>query len=561
MSNLDRIVSVTLSPTTQVPTARGFSTPCVAAYHAHNTDRMRSYDDLDGMVSDGFDPFEAGYLAASAIFAQGLRPVKIGRRASAWTQIVDLTPASPSTGLLYQFFVGGERVHKTAIVTDTLADICTSLATSINALSSIAADVDAIIVTGTSTAGSQVYSGSLLDGVIGVSAMVPGRYIDLVLSSNADWDATTAVLVGYDNNGNSITENFTIPNAGATTLHSTKRYSRIVSLTIPAQSGTGGTFTLGVRARAVADGSSTTKVRVTAQFAADLVPYSNHSQDSNVTLIDATADAGIAADLAAIALADSDFYGLTLDSNGAAEVKAAAAWVEAAGFYEFTAQTADSAVTDTTATADTTSVAAYLKSHSYFRSVPWFHPTIGTDFVAAAILGNRLLVKPGAGPWALKTLAGVSAYDLTSTQITNLRTKNVNSYTVIAGVNATYDGKTAAGEWADVIRFRDWQVSDMQLQVFGAMLNSDGIPMSNPGAEIIGGAIRSSLKAGVEAGGIVASYTNSAGKIVPGYTATTPDVDAFTPTTRAARRLINTKFSFRLAGAIIAADIAGQVTT
>jgi hypothetical protein len=560
VSTLDAIVSVALSATTQVPTEKGFGTPCVAAYHTHNTDRMRSYDDLSGMVTDGYDSFEPGYLAAAAIFAQGLRPVKIGRRASAWTQLVDLVPAAPSSGMIYTITVAGTKVQRTYGGVSLAAE-CTAIAAAINALSALAADVDAIIATGATTTGSQLFAGALLDGVIGGAAMVPGRYLELVLSSHADWDATTATLIGYDNNGNQITESLAIPNGGNATVNSTKRYARVVSLAIPAQSGTGGTFTLGVRARAVADGSSTTKVRVTAQFAGDLIPYSNHSQDSNIAMTDATADAGIAADLAAIALADPDFYGITLDSNGAAEIEAAAAWAESAGLYEFTAQTADSAVTDTTGVADTTSVAAYVKNHTYFRTVPFFHPTIGANFIAAAILGDRLKVKPGNGPWALRTLAGIAAYDLTSTQLANLRAKNVNTYTVIAGVNATYDGKTAAGEWADVIRFRDWQVTEMQLLVFGAMLNNDGIPMTNEGAEIIGGAMRASLKEGVEAGGIVASYTNDAGKVVPGYSITLPNVDAFTPTQRAARRLINTKFAFRLAGAIIAADITGQVTS
>lgn len=556
--NLARIVNATLTPTTKVPSVRGFNTPCVAAYHTHNTDRSRSYDDLDGMVTDGFDAFEPGYLAAAAIFAQGLAPVKIGRRASAWTQLVDLVPAAPSSGMIYTITVAGTQITRTYGGVSLAAE-CTAIAAAINAIQALAVDVDAIIATGATTTGSQTYAGALLDGVIGVAAMVPGRYLELVLSSHADWDATTAVLSGYDNNGTAITENIAIPNGGATTVNSTKRYARVTSLVIPAQSGAGGTFTLGVRARAVADGSSTTKVRVTAQFAGDLVPYANHSQDSNIAMTDATADAGIAADLAAIALADPDFYGLCLDSNGAAEVEAAAAWAESGGLYEFTAQTADSAVPDSTAIADTTSVAAYLKSHVEFRTVPWFHPTIGANFIAAAILGDRLKAAPGSDTWNLKTLAGIAVYDLTSTQLTNLRAKNVNVYIDIAGEPSTYEGTVAAGEYADVIRGRDWQISDIKTSVFGTISNAEKIPYTAEGADLIAGAIRASLRRGVANGFIVASYIDDNGKVQPGFTVTVPNVDALTSSQRQSRRLPNVKFSARMAGAIHAVDIVGTI--
>jgi hypothetical protein len=111
-----------------------------------------------------------------------------------------------------------------------------------------AADVDAILAGGGSTAGIQTLLAANFNGVVGSAVMYPGRLITLVLSNHADWDATTAVLTGKDQYGNTVTENLTIPNAGNTTLTSTNLYSQVVSLVIPAQSGTGGTFTVGIAA-------------------------------------------------------------------------------------------------------------------------------------------------------------------------------------------------------------------------------------------------------------------------------------------------------------------------
>jgi hypothetical protein len=549
--NLDRIVNATISATTKVPTVEGFDTPLIAAYHAHYADRVRPYDDEDGMIADGFNLEEPALLVARAMFAQGISPVKIGRRAAPWIQLVDLTPAAVTPGLVYSITIAGTLVQYTALGGDDLNAVCTALTSAIGLVAALAADPDAIITNGVSTAGAQTYTGAQLNGVIGGNAVVPGRYASITFNNHVDWDATVGILTSIDPNGNQQTENFNIPNGGNATVNLTKKFQRIVSLAIPAQSGVGGTFTLGVRARATAANVGGTKVRVTAAFGADLIPYAHRSATSNLSLFDATADSGIAADLAQILVADRDWYGLALDSNGAAEIEAAAAWAESQTHVQFVAQTPDTAVSDTTSVADVTSVGAYLKSHTYYRSVPWFHPNIGTDFLAAAILASSLQETPGSATLAYKTLAGVSAYPLTSAQEANLRAKNVNRYVTIARIDSTLDGVTAAGEWADVIRFRDWQISDIQLSVFATFANNRKVPFTNPGAEIVSGAVRASLARGVAATGLSAT---------PKPTVTAPDVETLDATVRQTRRLPNVKFSARLAGAIQAVDIRGEVT-
>lgn len=108
-----------------------------------------------------------------------------------------------------------------------------------------AADPDGLKTNIGSTAGIQTLSGVDFQGAIGVTRMVPARNLVLVLSSHADWDATTAVATGLDEYGREITENIVIPNAGNATVTGAKFFSQITSFVIPAQSGTGGTATLG----------------------------------------------------------------------------------------------------------------------------------------------------------------------------------------------------------------------------------------------------------------------------------------------------------------------------
>jgi hypothetical protein len=109
-----------------------------------------------------------------------------------------------------------------------------------------AADVDAIIATGASSGSQQVISGVSLDGVIGAAEIYPPRNITLTFSSHANWDATTAVVAGTDENGVAQTENFTIPDGGNATVTGATKFRTVTSITIPAQSGTSGTFTAGV---------------------------------------------------------------------------------------------------------------------------------------------------------------------------------------------------------------------------------------------------------------------------------------------------------------------------
>lgn len=116
-----------------------------------------------------------------------------------------------------------------------------------------AADVDAILATGGASSTSiQTISGAALNGVVGTSSMYPPRQVTLVLSNHADWDATNATLTYVNAVGETVSETLAIPNTGNTTLTSTGYASRVISLVIPAQSGTGGTYTIGI---AVLDGT------------------------------------------------------------------------------------------------------------------------------------------------------------------------------------------------------------------------------------------------------------------------------------------------------------------
>ena len=548
---LDDLVNVSITSQTRTVSRQGFGTPLIAAYHTRWADRVRSYTSLSAMRTDGFKTSDPVYKIAAAVFAQSPAPkrVRIGRRASAFTQVVDLTPTTPGNLEVFTVEVSGLAATFTADASATLAEACTGVAAAINAL----ADVDAIVATLASTTVIQTLAGASLDGVVGYRSMAVPRKITLVLSSHADWDATTATLTGVDVDGNVQSESLTIPNGGNVTVTSTKFYKAVTSLVIPAQSGTGGTATVGTAAVVTADGTSGTKV-VCTSVAGELHSFKVTTSNAgvfNLTIKDATADPGLAADLDAILAANADWYGLLLDSQGYAEVATAstgaAAWTEV-NRRILVVQTADGLVLSA---ASITDLGYVLKAAGYARTSFIYTPGLYTEWHAAAWMGERLPAEPGSDTWAFKQLRGVSSYELTDTQRDALEGKNGNHYLTAGGNAITYPGKSASGEWLDVTRFIDWLKARMRERIFGVQLNAPKIPFTNAGIGRIVTEVRAQLEDGRTVGGIDPD--------VP-FTVTAPLASEVSSADRAARVLSGVEFNAKLAGAIHQLEISGNVS-
>lgn len=111
-----------------------------------------------------------------------------------------------------------------------------------------AIDADAVIVTGESDTDPQLYTAEDFDGVIGSASILVPAPVTITFNSNAHWDATTAVLTAVNAEGVTVTEDIAIPNDGDATVTTEGSYTQVISLAIPAQGGTAGTFTLGFAA-------------------------------------------------------------------------------------------------------------------------------------------------------------------------------------------------------------------------------------------------------------------------------------------------------------------------
>ena len=103
----------------------------------------------------------------------------------------------------------------------------------------VADDPDAIMLT-LATLGNAVgdtYAGADFDGAFGAGQISPARNVTITQDTDADWDATTAVVYGEDEHGNLQSEDFALTDAGNDVIVGTKLFSKVISVTFPAQSG------------------------------------------------------------------------------------------------------------------------------------------------------------------------------------------------------------------------------------------------------------------------------------------------------------------------------------
>lgn len=291
--------------------------------------------------------------------------------------------------------------------------------------------------------------------------------------------------------------------------------------------------------------NATTHITITANVAGAwfrLAPA-----DFNLFAIEQThADPGIATDMAAILLADPDWYGVIDPWTSPLESAALAAWVESNKKLLLVASQ-DTAIV----ASGTSDIASTLKTQAYARTGVVFHPDNGA-FIDAAWFGKCLPLDPGSETWAYKTLAGVAVVSLTPAQQGYADGKYANYYVVNGGVNMTWEGKVAANEYIDKIRGCDWLRSDMQANVFSRLVNATGkIPYTDAGVTVVAAAMRTTLGTALSRGFLTSD---------PPPTITVPKASAVPSDTRMARELSAVEFSGVIAGAIHKLTITGRLT-
>lgn len=260
--------------------------------------------------------------------------------------------------------------------------------------------------------------------------------------------------------------------------------------------------------------------------------------------------------MAAIVKEDNDFYGIVLTSRAQGDILAMAAWCEQHRKIFVTA-IAEAGAASNSSTVDT---GYQLMDKNYYRTAWYYHELADTEYVDAAIMARCFSINPGGETWANKKLAGITTDKLTETEYNAITKKNGNTFEKFRNVSITQNGKVAAGEWLDVIRFRDWLQEEMTVNIFNLMINRDKIPYTDAGIAMIEAQMRAALDLGVARGGIAPLEYDSDGNENKSYVITVPLAADISANTKALRTLEDISFTARLAGAIHAVTIQGSLT-
>jgi hypothetical protein len=250
---------------------------------------------------------------------------------------------------------------------------------------------------------------------------------------------------------------------------------------------------------------------------------------------------------------DSTWYGLTISSNVEADILSAAGKVEALKRV-FLARTSDA---DNLDVAQTGSLMYQLKALGYDRTMTIYNGDTASYFADAAWFGRMLPTVPGSSNWAFKTLSGIVADELLSSEsgASGVFGNNGNTYESIAGNSVTRYGTVASGEYIDVIRGADWLQARLQENLYSTLINVEKIPYTDAGGDIIENDIREILDIGV-ANGLIASDAEGNGI----YTIFVPDVADIAEADRLARLFSGVTFEATLAGAVNKIAIAGNLS-
>ena len=208
-----------------------------------------------------------------------------------------------------------------------------------------------------------------------------------------------------------------------------------------------------------------------------------------------------------------------------------------------------------------TEQASSLKTTTYQNSFEIYSPgkTEADKYMNVAFAVSCLSYEPGSETWAFKTLYGVSAAELTATQMNVLQEKNISYFTEYGGKAITQGGKTVNGEWIDTVRFMWWLKAFMQNGIYNLFITNPKIPYTDNGIALVENQIIYALKRGQKMGGISPTEYDEDGNAVPGFTVTVPLARELTQAERASRQLKGCKFTARLAGAVHFVEVRGTL--
>lgn len=183
----------------------------------------------------------------------------------------------------------------------------------------------------------------------------------------------------------------------------------------------------------------------------------------------------------------------------------------------------------------------------------------GDPYKHVAMAIRFLAYDAGSETWVNKPLSAVNTSKFTDTELSTIEKDPASYYIQFGDTGLVQGGKVRAGEWIDVIRFRDWLKNDMQTRVVNLLVKNSKIPYTDKGIGLVRNQVIASLKEGTRRGGIAEDQYNSDGDLIPGFTTSVPLAADLTDEQKKSRTLTDVNFSAILAGAIHVVEVTGSL--
>ncbi|SDI15977.1 Protein of unknown function [Alteribacillus persepolensis] len=225
-----------------------------------------------------------------------------------------------------------------------------------------------------------------------------------------------------------------------------------------------------------------------------------------------------------------EYYFLTCQEQGSAEITALSEWVDAQQKL-YGVSTDDETV---------------LEGLESDRTIVMVHSD-PTSYPCEAWIGKCASFDPGSITWNYQPLNGLSASDVDEDAV---KEAGGNTYIEQHGNLHTYDGQVTSGEWIDVMRSQDFLYTRIDESVFGTLLRADKVPYTNAGIAMIEAAIEAPI---MEAAQNDMIATDEDGQFM--YSVNAPTRSETTANDRADRLLPNIQANVTLAGAVHGGDI------
>ncbi|MDK1020034.1 MAG: DUF3383 family protein [Candidatus Hydrogenedentes bacterium] len=252
--------------------------------------------------------------------------------------------------------------------------------------------------------------------------------------------------------------------------------------------------------------------------------------------------------------ADSDWYFIVITSRTQADVEDVSVLIETLKKQLHNAS-ADSNIPDSAVSSDIASVFEIAERE---RTITMFNELAANTYPDVAWVAVLATKTPGSATWNFKTLTDVTPSDtLTDAQRdTILTAKNANAYFTVGGRAIMREGKTAKGEFIDLVHGTDFLESQMTDAIFAVLAAADKIPFTDQGIATVEGAIRATLD-----DFILSGFLASRPDLYDGqpYSIFVPAVADVSQADRANRILPDITFRATLAGAIHEVEVAGTV--